>query len=385
MKELDMLLENYWILKENDKDLYYKTRDSLQEIRPLLYEKLGYQIIVNPYLVKLEKMPGKTESWMGIEGFSDKMEYSFLCLILMFLEDKGREEQFLLSEVTEFIEATFPGDEKVDWTLYRHRKYLINVMKFLANMGIIKINDGDGYDFTNTVDSEVLYENTGISTYFVRNFTGNIMDYSSLEDFENDEWIDIDRDRGRIRRNRVYRRIIMSPAIYNEGVEDQDYLYIKNYRNMIQSDLEKYFDSELHVHKNGAFLVLGEDKNYKKAFPENKTISDIVLQMNGLILENLEEEKLNKEVNDTINISLQGFNSLARELKEKYSFGWSKEYREMKEEKLCENIIAYMKDYNMIEINEDFNEVKIMPIVGKIIGKYPQGFIDSQKENEEDE
>lgn len=382
MKELDLLLENYWIIKENDKDLYYKIRDSLQEIRPFLYEKLGYQIIVNPYLVKLEKMPGKSESWMGIEDFEDKMEYSFLCLLLMFLEDKGREEQFLLSEVTEFIEGTLSGDEKVDWTLYRHRKYLINVLKFLLNIGMIKVNDGDEYGFANTQDTEVLYENTGISTYFVRNFTGNIMDYNSLEDFENDEWIDIDRDRGRIRRNRVYRRIIMAPAIYNEGVEDQDYLYIKNYRNMIQSDIEKYFDSELHVHKNGTFLVLNEDKNYKRAFPENKTISDIVLQMNGLILEKLREEVLTKEANDIISISIQGFNALTRELKEKNFFGWSKEYREMREEKLCENIIDYMKSYSMLEVDDDFNEIKIMPLVGKVTGKYPLDFINSHKESE---
>lgn len=383
MKELDILLERYWILKEQDKELYYHIRDIVSELRPFLTEKLGYQIIVTPQLIKLEKLPGKLESWMGIETFDDKMEYCFLCLMLMFLEDKGKEEQFLLSEVTEFIEGSFPGDEKVDWTLYRHRRYLIKVLRFVINMGMIKVDDGDAQGFANTKDVEVLYENTGISKYFMRNFIGNIVGYDNIEDLENDEWIDADKDRGRIRRNRVYRRIIMSPAVYNEGVDDADYLYIKNYRNMIQNDIEKYLQSELHVHKNGAFLVLNDDKNYKNTFPENKAISDIVLQINKTIVDKIKEGNLDKAENDTITVSKQYFYKLVEETRDNYVLGWSKEYREMKIDKLYNEVMKYMKDFNMIQIDESFNEIKIMPLVGKIVGKYPDDFVKSQKEGED--
>ena len=58
------------------------------------------------------------------------MEYAFLCILLMFLEDKGREEQFVLSQITEFIQGNYIGEEKIDWTLYRHRKDLIKVLRF---------------------------------------------------------------------------------------------------------------------------------------------------------------------------------------------------------------------------------------------------------------
>lgn len=380
MKELDILFERYWILKEQDKELYYQIRDAVSELRSFLTEKLGYQIIVTPQLIKLEKLPGKLESWMGIGPFDDRMEYCFLCLVLMFLEDKGKEEQFLLSEVTEFIEGTFPGNEKIDWTLYRHRRYLIKVLRFAIDMGMIKVNDGDDQGFANAQDAEVLYENTGVSMYFMRNFIGNIMGYDDIEDFENDEWIDADKDRGRIRRNRVYRRIIMSPAVYNEGVDDADYLYIKNYRNMIQNDIEKYFQSEFHVHKNGAFLVLNDDKNYKNAFPENKAISDIVLQMNKIIVEKIKRDNLDKAESDIITVSKQYFDRLVKEVRDNYVLGWSKEYREMKVDKLCDEVMKYMRDFSMIQIYENFNEVKIMPLVGKITGKYPADFAKTQEE-----
>ncbi|HBA96832.1 MAG TPA: TIGR02678 family protein, partial [Lachnospiraceae bacterium] len=45
------------------------------------------------YLIKLEKTMTKPENWMGILEFKEKTEYIFLCLVLMFLEDKEPEEQ----------------------------------------------------------------------------------------------------------------------------------------------------------------------------------------------------------------------------------------------------------------------------------------------------
>ncbi len=115
----------------------------------------------------------------------------------------------------------------MDWTLYRHRRYLIKVLRFALDIGMIKLNDGDEQGFASSQDSEALYENVGISKYFLRNFVGNLLEYNSLKDLEDDEWLDMDQDKGLIRRNRVYRRIIMSPAVYNEGADDPDYLYIK--------------------------------------------------------------------------------------------------------------------------------------------------------------
>ena len=382
MKELDILLENYWIIKDQNKELYYKMRDLIPKLRSFLSEKLGYQIVITPEIIKLEKIPGKSEDWMGIETFQDKMEYSFLCILLMFLEDKGKEEQFLLSELTEYIEGVFPGEEKVDWTLYRHRRYLIKVLRFALDIGMIKLNDGDEQGFASSQDSEALYENVGISKYFLRNFVGNLLEYNSLKDLEDDEWLDMDQDKGLIRRNRVYRRIIMSPAVYNEGADDPDYLYIKNYRNMISKDIEKYLKSDFHVHKNGAFLILNSDKNYKESFPENKTISDIVLQMNSIIIDRVKDGSIEKREDDIITISIHFFENMVEELEDKYSSGWSKEYREMKLEKLCKELVEYMKNYSFIEINHSYNELRIMPLSGKIIGKYPKDFINPSEGRE---
>ena len=47
MNGLEILLSRRWILKSEDKDLYYKLRDELGEIRKFASDKLGCQITEN--------------------------------------------------------------------------------------------------------------------------------------------------------------------------------------------------------------------------------------------------------------------------------------------------------------------------------------------------
>ena len=375
MKELEILLENYWIYKDDNKELYYKVKDSIPSFKSFLAEKLGYQVIVNPTVIKLEKIPGKAEGWMGIKAFENKMEYAFLCILLMFLEDKGREEQFVLSEVTEFIEGNYFGEEKVDWTLFRHRKSVIKVLRFAAELMMIRLDDGNEQGFANSIETEVLYESTGLSRYFVRSFTTNILEYVSYKDFETEKWGEADTDRGVIRRQRVYRRIIMSPVVYNLGAEDADYDYIKKQRGMIENDLQYFLDFDFHVHRNGALVVVNSERNLKDTFPGSKAISDIVLLFNTLILEKIKEKTLEIKADDTITVSKAYFEALVEELKLRFAFGWSKEYREEKSLKaLSEDIINYMKEFNMVKLVKFDKEIKILPLVGKNIGVYPENF-----------
>ena len=124
MNALEILLGRRWILKSRDRELYYRMKDEAPAIKKFLTEKLGYQMIVNPYLIKIEKMPAKPENWMGILEFNDKIEYVFFCMILMFLEEKEAMEQFVLSELTEYIQGQYQ-EEQIDWTVYQYRRHLI--------------------------------------------------------------------------------------------------------------------------------------------------------------------------------------------------------------------------------------------------------------------
>ena len=162
MTELEILLNRRWILKSGEKELYYKLRDSLGELRKFTTEKLGCQIIDNSLLIKMEKIPVIPEDFMGIQTFSSKEEYAYLCILLMFLEDRDADSQFILSQLTEYISANLPGDIS-DWTLYANRRRLIRVLRYAVDQGLVEITDGNEDTFMDNEAGEVLYGTTGAS------------------------------------------------------------------------------------------------------------------------------------------------------------------------------------------------------------------------------
>jgi len=136
MKALEILFNRRWVLKSEDKDLYYQIRDAVGEVRKYTTEKLGCQIIDNSMLVKMEKIPVIPETFMGIQSFTSKEEYVYLCILLMFLEDKDAQEQFVLSQLTEYMTAVMPG-EITDWTVYTNRRRLIRVLRYVVGQGVV--------------------------------------------------------------------------------------------------------------------------------------------------------------------------------------------------------------------------------------------------------
>lgn len=373
MNALEILLGRRWILKSRDRELYYQVKDQLGAVKRFLTEKLGYQVIVNPYLIKAEKMPAKPENWMGILEFHHKIEYVFFCIVLMFLEEKEAEEQFVLSELTEYIQGQY-REEQVDWTIYSFRRHLIKVLKYCVSCGILNVDDGNEESFARDDSSEVLYENTGVSRYFMKNFTQDIMGFSSPEDFQKEEWIGVDEDRGIVRRQRVYRRLLMTMGMYRDPETEEDFAYVKNFRNMIQGELSEFLDCELHVHRSGAFLILGEDCRMGRCFPEENTLSDIVLLVNSLIGEKIQEGKIVPGAEEQIVLPREAFLGILEECRERYSQGFIKTYREMTTKEFCQEVLSYMKELSLIE--ERRGDIWVSGAAGKIAGQYPKDFLE---------
>ena len=379
MTTFEKLLENYWVVRDIDVDAYNSIKKDLtDETQEFIKNKLGYKLIVNPYVIKMEKIPGKPQAFMGIESFNSKLEYVFLCLILIYLEERTKKEQFILSGLIDYIQNLIAEvdiqDIKIDFTIYSQRKAMVNVLKFIKNMGFIIMYDGDENKFAEDIENDVLYEVTGVSKYFMRKFSSNITDCNLYTDIYEKEQLGLEQDKGKERRQRIYRRLFTENVVYKENDDDQDYNYIRNYRNVINQDVDKMLASSLEVHKNGAYILLTEDKNFKNTFPSNKAISDVVSFINTIIVKKLKEGKIKENINDTINISEIEFVKLVREVKEKYGKGFSKEFRELAEDKLLIEIVNYMKQFDMIRHNEETKEYTIMPICFKIIGKYPKDF-----------
>lgn len=372
MNEVRTLFEQFWICKDSNKEEYYKVKRDIPSFQRFVREQLGWKLIHTENLLKLEKIPAHAECFMGIQEFSEILDYCILCVVLMYLEDKEEGEQFLLSELIDYVETKLKGEVFIDWTSFSQRKSLVRVLQYMEKMQMLRVYEGSSEAFGLERGQEVLYENTGYSKYFATSFPMDITEFETWEDFEKQRFEEIQEDRGAARINRVYRQLAVCPVMYWEGNEDADSLYLKNQRQSVAKKLEENLGGKLDIHKNAAFFMLEEDDCYGKVHPRDAMLPEIVLLVCAHIQQILKEGKLIKQDNETITIPTQQFLELILACRRKWSAGWSKEYREMDNDKLADTVINYMKDWMFIR--ESNGMIIILPAVGKQAGFYPEDF-----------
>lgn len=376
MEAIQNLITQYWISKDKDRELYTRAKREANHIRHFFTEQLGWKLICNERILKLEKIPAHAEGFMGITDFTEIRDYCIFCALLIFLEDKEDGEQFLLSELVSMIEAQLRESVELDWTIFTHRKSLVRVLKFAERMDMICVYDGSSDSVTSGIAHEVLYENTGLSRYFTTSFGYSIENFSSYRDFEEHSIGNVEKERGRARTNRVYRQLIAAPAMYWDSAEDADSLYLKNQRQWINKYLRENIGGRLDIHKNAAFLLLDEQSSFGEYHPREATVSEVALNICAVVREKVENLELQRNKCDCIQISRQDFSALLAFCQEKFGAGWSKEFRDMKPEKLENVIMDYMHSWMLL--SQDGDTIIVYPAVGKFIGEYPQEFLEKE-------
>ena len=123
------ILNKLWVTKDDSN--FYKIKSKITDIREIA-NKMGCDVIANNKLIKMEKAPIWLDGVYKIDEFDDELDYVLYTILIMFLEDKGLDEQFVLSNLTEYIDnilAGINGEIKPDWTKYKDRKSLVDVLK----------------------------------------------------------------------------------------------------------------------------------------------------------------------------------------------------------------------------------------------------------------
>ena len=370
-EEFEALMDRRWIRKSEDRDLYFRIRDQLPEIRKFATEKMGCQIIETPSLVKMEKIPAQPESFMGIREFTAPEDYAYLCVLLMFLEDREAGEQFILSQVTEYFAGNMPGGAP-DWTIYTNRRRLIRVLRYAEAQGMLIVTDGNEDSFMEGREAEVLYENTGASRFFMRSFSTDIHEYTSPKDFEGSRWLDVNEDRGIARRQRVYNRLLFLPGMYKADGSEEDFEYLKNKGRFMTEELEKLFDCRIHIHKGSAYFLEGDDCRMGETLPEGNVMSDMILLICAEIRKQVESGAFPVGADEMILVDRTVFEALLRDVRDRYGSHFTKTYREMPEGEWIRTVTAEMELWTLVREIPESHMVRIAPAAGKLEGRYPE-------------
>ncbi len=371
MKAMKALLENYWIIREKDKQLYYDVKREVndKEVKKFLTEMLGWKLIHTERVIKLEKLPSHACAFMGIQEFTEIRDYCFLCAILMFLEDKEDNIQFLLSELIQYVEVVVAKYMEVDWTSFSQRKSLVRVLQYVEKSGMLKAYEGNSNLYSNEMSSEVLYENTGLSRYFATHFSMDMSKIESWRDLEKKQLDELEEDRGNLRTNRIFRQLVLTPSLYFADRNGADASYLKTKKKYVGIHLTENMGGTFVLNKNNAALVYVDQLPTGDWHPKNTMISEIVLLVCYQIYSMAQDKrKLSVQEQDTIAMSKMKFEEMLLDCKRKYQSVWSKEYREMSKEKYLQQVKAYMQQWMMI--SEEGDSIVVYPSCCMVGGQY---------------
>lgn len=369
VEALGRLFEQFWILRDEEPEAYLLVRNREQMLKRYLQEKFGLELIIHQHFAKLEKIPVEPESWMGIQSFQGPMDYAIFCCALAYMEQKGIDEQFLLSDLAERIQELYPGEMPLDWKNYQHRRALVRALKQVLELRLIKTIDGNLEQFQLNDDEEVLYEVTIYSRYFMRSYPDDLYQFDSMEELLMQEWIRQPDDQ---RRKRVYRKLSLTPFVYRKSEEDPDFAYIRNFRNRLRDDFEQHTPFRLEVFKNAAMLTLPDPKKRYTLFPDTKGITDAALHTMAVIRENKEELDITEF--GTVRIPRASFDMLVRQTKERYGHGWSKKHRDETPEETAGQIIKVWEEWNMAVWDGETRMLTILPGAARLTAFYPADY-----------
>lgn len=370
-KEIDLLLNNFWITKDEKREEYYFLKQNQYKIKDFINKNLGNKLIIHNNFIKLEKIPAKPNINMGIASFQSPFDYVLLFLLLLFLEDKTKGDRFILSSLIESIKniaITLKLNNIPDWNLSSNRKSLIRVLNFLEESYVIILNERQTIKFEDDINAEALYEATGLANYLIPTFDADINTFNQASDFLRYEEENINFQD--MRRYKVYRHLLYTPAVHKTDLTNLEEDYLKKMHKVIENEIKENIDMEVEITKNLSLIYAPENTIQKEYFPNTKKISDIVLLLNQEIIDFAKVNNISLIEDESFKISKSDFKKIIEKLRQNKKDYFSKNILDLSFEKYYQEVLTVLINFNFIKENEE--EIIVLPMIYRFLGKTPK-------------
>ena len=371
MDEFRVLLDRFWIRRDEDRELFYQVRRKLPAIRRAAQEQFGWEVICTEQVIRLVKEPARAQPAFGIPEFSEVQDYCLLCGVLLLLEDKDDGQRFLLSELTQALLAYVkPYMPDLAWERYQCRTSLVRVLLYAEHLGLLRSFEGESDGFAAHQDQEVLYENTGLSRHFSVHFHRDITGYTSVKDFDAPPEDGPDQDRGTFRTWRVYRQLALAPAAYWDDPADSIYAYIKNQRSILQRNLDEAIGGKLQIYHNGAFFLPEAGVSCGDSFPRDQMLSDILLLLSERLSEKVNCGAFVRDPDDRVHLPRTIFAEELDALRQEYGALWGKTVAEKDLSALTQDVLDELLYWDFASVQAEV--VTLQPGFALWQGVYPK-------------
>jgi uncharacterized protein (TIGR02678 family) len=374
------LLNRHWITKRKDPELFIRVKDHYEALRDWFHDRAGLSLILTRSFVKLEKIPGSFQPWMGIRSFYSPRDYALFTYGLWYLEGCGNAEQFLLSEMVDAIrDHMLSMDVLMDWTLYEHRLSMARALKKLRELDVLVSVEGEETDWAREGGySNVLYEASPMARYILRRFSKELMSYTSMEDLivpqtaatlVANSATAASEVQGR--RHIIFRRLMQEPVVYDWQWTEDERRYVLSQRSGLLEQMRGMLGLEGRRFREGLMFTWPELSGEMDLFPTLAGQTDLLLLFAGELRRVVQAEPTFYERDDHGNYVLTRaeFEGLLMRLKQYHGDYWSKDHRLKTSSALADELVQHMEDWNLGSRQGEYM-VKIYPSLARWNGNY---------------
>ncbi|CRF28852.1 conserved hypothetical protein [Mycobacterium tuberculosis] len=355
------LLNRHWITKKKHPQLYLTVKDHYEKLRQWFLDHAGFSLILTRHFAKLEKVPGSYQPWMGIRGFYTPRDYALFTYGLWYLEGRGEGDQFLLSEMVDAIrDHLLTQDVQMDWTLYDHRLSMSRALRKLRELDALTAVEGEEGDWAREGGGRnVLYEASPMARYVLRRFAKELMAYDSMDALiepevavlrpSDAESVSAGQADVAARRQRIFRRLLQEPVVYDWQWTDEERRYVQMQRSWLIEQMHEMTGLEGRRFREGLLFSWPELTGEPELFPTLSAASDLTVLLAGEIRRQsaLSGNGYEEDSYGNMVLTRAEFEGLLLRLKEFHGDYWSKEHREKTSAALADELIDLMEEWNL--------------------------------------
>jgi uncharacterized protein (TIGR02678 family) len=338
----------------------------------------GWKLVVDAAagFARLHKVPARLDTSRGARVAGrpafDIRRYTLLCLVLAALDDSPVQTTLrTLSELLEELSsAEEPAISRFDPTSFAERRAFVEVLKWLSELGVLRLRDGDAERYAQTSEADALYDvddrllgqllSSPVPPAFAGAPAGLLEEHLP------------DTDEGMRQRSRhhVFRRLLEDPVVYYDELDAAAFDWVDHSRGFVYSLLERDVGLVVERRKEGLAAVDADGELADTLFPDGgSTIKHAAL----LLAEQLAEIARRSSVPGDVQIPHEQVTRLVAALRS--DFGdlchWSKAFSadEQGTCELADAAIELLEGFAMVK--RDSEGTRIRPAIARFRPEQP--------------
>lgn len=335
------------IIYREDRNYFHILRNE-KLLKEFFREKFSYELIFEREIIKLERITDSLNTSYGIEAFNKQEQYIIFLLILDFLEELDSGRTVLISDILTYITDNYP--EAIDWKNYYLNLSLIRVLRYCTEVKILNLLDGSEQEYLNNLseEAEILYENTGISKYF--------MIYLPLITENLNHWQDyfqLNKTDEFMQKLCFARRELINNTIIN--FDNPVYEIIQSNKEILENEFNIYFSSKLVVTDRFIYLLSDKsERSFSQSFPDTRNITTVAFVFCNELKHRLKTEYISDELIEILGDLVENNKSII-----------SNENKRKNIEDLLQDILTLLNEINIVDLSklESENKVKFSDFI----------------------